>query len=171
MQREPRENQEMDAMRNRRKDDEPMDTNRIGRGFGWGVAATVVMSAFMLLATATGISPLPQPIPAAIARGLLGEGSPAPLIVGFAIVAHLGYGGVWGAVLAALVRPVTLGRGVMLGLGLWLLMQILVLPLLGWGLFGSAISMRVAAGTLVLHLIYGATLGLTMDRASATETA
>lgn len=148
-----------------------MDMDRIIRGFGWGVAATVVMSAFMLLATATGVSPLPQPIPAAIAQGLLGEGRPAPLIMGFAIVTHLGYGGIWGAVLAATVQPVTLTRGLVLGVGLWLLMQIIVLPLLGWGLFGTAISPRVAIATLVLHLIYGAALGWVMDRAPAAEVA
>lgn len=146
-----------------------MDTNRTVRGFGWGVAATVVMSAFMLVATVTGASPLPEPIPAAIAKGVLGEGRPAPLIMGFAILTHLGYGGVWGAVLAAAVRPITLGRGLMLGIGLWGLMQIVVLPLLGWGLFGSVISLQVAVATLVLHLIYGGTLGWGMDRALAAE--
>lgn len=144
---------------------------RFGRGVLWGVGATVVMSIFMLAATATGVSPLPEPIPAALAKRLLGAETAGPLVLLTAVVGHLGYGGVWGGLLARSVRPVTLGWGLALGVGLWLLMQVAVLPLLGWGLFGSAVTVRIAGATLVLHLVYGATLGLGMDRAAAREAA
>jgi uncharacterized membrane protein YagU involved in acid resistance len=81
-----------------------------------------------------------------------------------AAVAHLSYGGVAGANLAALSRPVTVWKGLGWGVLLWLVMQVAVFPLLGWGLFGVAINPRIAVATLVLHLVYGATLGLLMDR-------
>lgn len=139
-------------------------SSRFKHGALWGIGATIVMSVFMLVATATGVSPLPEPIPAALAKMIVGSDAAFPLIAGTAILSHLGYGAVWGGLLARTVRPVTLSWGFGLGIGLWLLMQVAVLPLLGWGLFGSAVSVRIAVATLVLHLIYGATLGLGMDR-------
>lgn len=144
-------------------------SSRFKHGALWGIGATIVMSVFMLVATATGVSPLPEPIPAAIAKLVVGEDAAMPLVAATAVVSHLGYGGVWGGLLARMVRPVTLSWGLGLGVGLWLLMQVAVLPLLGWGLFGSAVSVRIAGATLVLHLIYGATLGLGMDRTSEPQ--
>ena len=141
-----------------------MDTRRLMTGFGWGVVATIVMSLLMLLGLITGISPMPKPIPVAIMGKLLGPGTPMPLILLLAILAHLLYGGIWGAILTGVTRPVTLWKGLGLGIVLWLIMQIVVLPLLGWGFFGSAITPKIAIATLVLHLVYGAMLGWLADR-------
>ncbi len=144
-----------------------MDGKRLAIGFGWGVVATLVMSALMILGVVTGLSPMPSPIPEAIVNkglGLLGVGLPKPLIVLLAAVLHLSYGGVAGSILAALTRPITVWKGLGWGVLLWLVMQVAVFPLLGWGLFGLAITPRIAVATLVLHLVYGATLGLLMDR-------
>ncbi len=144
-----------------------MKTKRLAVGFGWGVVATIAMSALMILGVVTGLSPMPAPIPSAIVNrglGLLGVGLPMPLIMFLAAGAHLSYGGVAGAILAALTRPVTLWKGLGWGVLLWLVMQVVVFPFLGWGLFGVAITPRIAVATLVLHLVYGATLGLLMDR-------
>ena len=144
-----------------------METKRLAVGFGWGVVATIAMSVLMILGVVTGLSPMPSPIPEAIvnkALELFGVGLPAPLIMLLAAGAHLSYGGVSGAILAALTRPVTVWKGLGWGVFLWLVMQVAVFPLLGWGLFGAAITPRIAVATLVLHLVYGATLGLLMDR-------
>lgn len=81
---------------------------------------------------------------------------------------HLGYGGVFGAVLAWIARPVTLWKGLALGVGLWALMQVTFLPLLGWGLFGTAITPKIAVATLILHLVYGGVLGWPLDRDTLT---
>ena len=96
----------------------PVAPGRLARGFGWGVVATIAMSALMILATATGVSPMPMPVPAAIVSQVLGGGLPQPLMVLLAAVSHLAFGGVAGAVLAALTQPVTLLKG--LGWGLLL---------------------------------------------------
>ena len=145
-----------------------METKRLATGFGWGLVATLAMSILMVIGFATGISPMPKPIPAAIVgkvvAGVLGEGIPQRAIMAVAVASHFAYGGFWGAVLAALTRPVTLWKGLSLGAFLWLLMGMVALPFLGWGLFGLAITPQIAVATLVLHLVYGATLGLLMDR-------
>lgn len=141
-----------------------MKPKRLALGFGWGVVATIAMSVLMVLGVITGISPMPTPIPAAIVSEVFGGGVPQPLILFVAAVSHLAYGGIWGAILAALTRPVTIWKGIGLGVFLWLLMQIAVLPFLGWGLFGVAITPRIAGATLILHLVYGITLGWLVDR-------
>jgi hypothetical protein len=49
---------------------------------------------------------------------VLGVGFPGPLVMVLAVASHFGYGGFWGAVLAALTRPATIWKG--LGLGVFL---------------------------------------------------
>lgn len=132
-------------------------------GFLWGAGATVVMSIPMLIGTATGVAPMPEPIPKALVTLIFGTSLAAPLTMGLAVGSHLAYGGVWGALLAVWTSEVTLGKGLALGAGLWLLMQVAVLPALGWGAFGLSVTPAIAVATLVLHLIYGGTLGWGLD--------
>lgn len=140
-----------------------MDKSRVARGLGRGMVATLVMSIPMVAGIITGVAPMPEPIPVAIVAKLLGGGLAKPALATLATASHLAYGGVWGAILAAATRPVTVSKGLVLGVFLWLLMNVAVLPWLGWGLFGRAITLKIAAATLVLHLIYGAAYGWLMD--------
>ena len=82
----------------------------------------------------------------------------------FRAAAHLLYGGIFGGVLALVTYPVTVWKGVLLGVMLWLLMQVFWLPFLGWGPFGVAVTPIIAGATLLLHVIYGATMGWLIDR-------
>lgn len=107
---------------------------------------------------------MPQPIPKAIVAQLFGSGLPKPMMMVLAVGLHLGYGGVFGVLLARVARPVTIGKGLALCVGLWALMQVVFLPFLGWGMFGTAITPRIAVTTLVLHLVYGGVLGWALDR-------
>lgn len=141
-----------------------MDTQRFWTGFGWGVVATVAMSVLMILGMLSGRAPMPAPIPAAIVGQLTGGGLPQPAQMGIAAVLHLGYGGFWGGLLAVFSQRVTILQGVGLGIFLWLIMQVVVLPFLGWGAFGVSETPMIAVATLVLHLVYGATLGWLIDR-------
>lgn len=136
-----------------------MTQHGLRAGFAYGVLATIAMSTLMLLAVVSGKSPMPQPIPKAVVAQFFGSGLSKPILMALAIGLHLGYGGVFGAVLAWVVRPVTIRKGLALGVGLWTLMQVTFLPFLGWGLFGTAITPRIAVATLVLHLVYGGVLG------------
>lgn len=147
-----------------------MTQHRLRAGFGYGVVATIAMSVLMLLAVVSGNSPMPQPIPKAVVAQLFGGGLPKPLLMALAVGLHLGYGGLFGALLARVARPVTIGTGLALGVGLWILMQAAFLPVLGWGLFGTAITPKIAVATLVLHLVYGGVLGWALDRDSASTT-
>ena len=54
--------------------------------------------------------------------------------------------------------PVT--KGATMGIALWLLAQVIVMPMMGGGLFSSALGgMMAAVASLVGHLVYGSLLG------------
>ena len=139
------------------------------KGIRYGLLGTLLMSIIMLIGMATGISPLPEPIPLAIAKGLLGSLA-KPILMLFAIITHFGYGAFWGAVLYNWISTDgTIWHGLGWGVMLWLIMELIVLPLLGWGMFGSAITPKIAVATLVLHLIYGGTLGWGLRRMTKSQ--
>ncbi len=140
-----------------------MDTKRFWSAYGWGVAATVVMSVPMIIGMVTGAAPMPEPIPKAIVTSILGEGLPVPLIMLLAAGSHLVYGGIWAGVLTQVTSRVTIWKGLALGVFLWLVMQLAVLPFIGWGLFGAGVTPKIAVATLVLHLIYGGMVGWLVD--------
>lgn len=141
-----------------------MERNQLVVGFAYGIAATILMTLMMAFGTASGASPIPEPIPKAAVTSLLGVEGPLPLVAGLAVGLHLAYGGVFGALLAAAGRPVTLAKGLGLGLALWLVMQLSFLPALGWGFFGADVTPKIAAATLALHLVYGGVLGWALGR-------
>lgn len=87
-----------------------------------------------------------------------------PLLLALAIGAHFAFGGTWAGILAAATRRVTFWKGIGLGVFLWLLMQITALPFVGWGAFGADASSRIWLATLILHLVYGGSVGLLVDR-------
>lgn len=138
--------------------------NKLIKAFTWGILATIAMSVIMITGKITGIAPMPKPIPLAITGILFGKNSPFPLLMITAIIFHLGYGGVWGVLLSAVIKEITITKGLMLGLILWLIMQLMVLPILGWGIFGMNISPKIAIATLVLHVVYGVVLGWGISR-------
>lgn len=135
-----------------------MNKTQFKPGFVWGIVATLAMSILMVIGFVTGLAPMPRPIPEALVSLVIG-GAPRPIRMVAALIAHLLYGGVFGALFAGTVRSVSVWKGLGFGVFLWLVMGIVFLPLLEWGLFGSAVTPKIAVATLVLHLIYGGTLG------------
>ena len=139
------------------------------KGMLYGLLGTLLMSAVMLVGMGTGLSPIPEPIPLAIAKELLGRMA-QPILMLFAIITHFGYGAFWGAVLYTWTNTDgTIWHGLGWGVMLWLIMVLIVLPLLGWGIFGSAITPKIAVATLVLHLIYGSTLGWGLNQMTSSQ--
>lgn len=145
-----------------------MSSRRFWPGFGAGVLATIVMSIVMIAGTVSGISPMPKPIPVAIAAKILGMGLPKPALIALGATTHLVYGGVFGGLLALITFPVTVRKGLLLGVVLWAGMQVAWLPFLGWGIFGTAVTPKIAGATLLLHLIYGGMVGWLIDRHART---
>jgi len=135
-------------------------------GIVYGLLATLAMTVVMVLGLLTRVSPMPTPIPVALAKWAFGD-LPQPALMGLGALAHFFYGGLAGVVFVYLFKQKRiLWTGFFWGALLWLGMQLVVLPLLGWGAFGTAITPKIAVATLVLHLIYGGVLGWATSRSS-----
>jgi len=137
------------------------DLKRSLRGAVWGLGATVIMTAFMVvgaLALRSGFARPPFPyLFIDHLRPHAGGQSAAALTV----FAHFGFGALMGVLFAFFSEPMTRAKGVGFGTLLWAVMQIIFVPWLGWGDFGFLHSSPWAflCYTLILHLVYGATLG------------
>jgi hypothetical protein len=146
-----------------------MDTDRLERGFGAGVRATLAMSMPMVVSRIAGLSPVPKPVPLAIAQKVIGEDAPTPVVAVATLAAHFGYGGSWAAALAAVRPDADRSDSVALGVGLWALLGTVLMPWLGWGFFGRKESPAVAPATLLPHLVYGAAVGWLLERGEPRE--
>ena len=62
---------------------------RLALGAGWGLVATLAMSALMIAGMLAGISPMPKPIPVALVAHVLGGGLPVPALIALGALAHL----------------------------------------------------------------------------------
>lgn len=142
-----------------------LDRN-LKKGALYGALATLIMTLIMLTGMTTGVAPMPEPIPKALAELFLGfilgtVSKPVAMISG--MIAHFGYGAGAGILFVVVFGENSdWSTGLIWGAVLWLIMQVLVLPILGWGFFGLAVTgfpPKIAVGTLVLHLIYGGILG------------
>ncbi len=131
------------------------------RGMVAGFVATVLLTALMVAKALTGF--MPELNLAALLSGVMH----APIWVGW--ITHFLIGTVvWGGLFAVLAPRIPGSnctiRGAIFGLGIWVLMMVVVLPLTGMGLFGGVYGAAAPAVTLALHLVYGVVLGFTFAR-------
>jgi len=130
-----------------------------------GFIATVVLSVMLVLKNMMGIMLGLDPI--IMMATMMGM----PAIVGW--VGHFMIGTVaWGGGFAILNDVVPgssqLSKGIVWGIGAWLAMMIMVMPMAGAGFFGMSMGIMAPMMTLIMHLVFGAVLGKTFER-YATE--
>lgn len=134
-----------------------------------GALGSLIMFIIIMLGTRSGFAPFNIPPSAAFLVKLGLNVGPLALLV------HFGYGMLWSIVLVAVFDHNTnLLKGLGLALGLWGVMMVLYSPIIGWGILGFGGSghqldpsnplylgapIKYIVSTLVLHLIYGATIG------------
>lgn len=131
------------------------------------VAALLMFVAMMVGIHVTGIAPFQMPPSAAFLETLGLNVGPLALVV------HFGYGAFWAVVLVAVAGPSPdVKSGLGLATGLWLFMMLVLSPLIGWGIFGTAAGSQPADSalylastpkyvvmTLALHVLYGVVVG------------
>jgi len=127
------------------------------RGMISGFIATLVLSALLLLKGTMDLYPQINFITLLTNLGSIGTVA--------AWMDHFIIGTVvWGLLYAALDSISELPRwlkGLIIGAFGWFLMMVLFLPVAKAGLFGMKLGIEVPIVLLVLHLIYGAVLGVT----------
>ena len=124
------------------------------------------MTIAMLVAYVIGVTP--DPIPLAITTGIIAEVARAelitPWIVLLGIIVQIAYGAIWSGLLAVSSRHVTVAKGIVIAIGLWLMMMIFYVPMAGNLTWAVASSPTMWVVSLIFHLIYGATIGLLLQR-------
>ena len=117
-----------------------------------GLAGTVAMTALMLVAPAMGLPPMNI-------GAMLGSMMGGSAVLGW--IAHFMVGAIPALAFAALFAARLPGppalRGMAYGVVPWLAAQLVVMPMMGAGLFSGSIA--AALGSLIGHLVYGAVLG------------
>lgn len=126
----------------------PKDT---AKAIGIGIGTALLLSAIMVPAFLTGLSPFPEPLGLAFAETILDQ--PLPLPVG--LLFHVGYVTFWTLAYVALFRDsLTLLRALWLGLTLWVIVLVVFFPVVGWGFLGLGISPKLIIAALVPHLLF-----------------
>jgi hypothetical protein len=133
-----------------------MKMGNIGKGILGGIVGTAVMSALMLMKSAMGLMPELDVIQ--MLSGMMG------ISAGIAWVIHFMIGAIWGVLFALSYRVIPGGssvvKGMLFGVGAWLMMMIMVMPMAGAGFFGMKMGMMAPVMTLMLHIILGAVMGM-----------
>ena len=122
------------------------------KAFGVGIVNGLLLSAVMVSAFKSGVSPLPQPVGLAFAETVLG--GPLPLPVGLAF--HLAYVTFWSMAFVAFLREsLTLRNALVLALALWIGALVVFFPIIGWGFFGLAMGPKLIVASFMPHLLFG----------------
>jgi hypothetical protein len=128
----------------------------IAKGMLAGLAATVALSLLMLMKGAMGLMPALDPI--GMIAMMMGVSTAIAWGVHFIIGTV-----VWGGSFALLESYLPGGqlwlKGVVFGIGAWLIMMVAMMPMAGAGFFGMQLGMMAPAMTLVMHIVFGAVLG------------
>lgn len=140
---------------------------RIWWGILWGLVATVAMTTtHVVIWAVTGRLSVhalaTKALPSIIVTRLLGP-LPISLHLFLAVLAHLGYGCFWAALLFALTPRVTVWKGLGLAAFLYLGAHVFLTPIMGLGgilASGSPDRAFVLLFSVATHATYGITLGL-----------
>jgi hypothetical protein len=141
--------------------------NRYVRSMATGFIATVVLSLLMLVKGAMEVMPELNPVSMLSDMAHEKMGMPAIPMIGW--LAHFMIGTVLWGILFTLLYPRLPGQDALVkGLSFstlaWLLMMLLLMPMMGAGLFGLKLGMMAPGMTLLMHLIWGAVLGYTYGK-------
>ncbi|MGF7080366.1 DUF6789 family protein [Mucilaginibacter sp. UYCu711] len=134
-----------------------MDSKKLKQALTGGIIATSVMTMIMLAAPMMG---MPDMKIGNMMAGFMG----IPVWLGWAM--HLMIGIVWAMVYVFLIKDrLTLNpaiKGMLFALLPWILMQLMVMPMMGMGVFSanSPNPVMMVVGTMMGHLVYGLVLGL-----------
>lgn len=142
-------------------------SRRFVQGMEYGVIATIAMSVVMFLDYVIGASPLKVPLPLAVVTGVLmrsfGMQTVSAGVVLLAIPIFLAYGALWMGLAVWSTDRMRWWKGLVLGLGLWLLMMIFFLPMIATVSFEVATAPTTWIGTLIGHAVYGIVGGALAD--------
>ena len=132
------------------------DKMNIPKALFAGFVATIALSAVMLAKGMMGL--MPQLDVIKMLSGMMTSGPAMGWMAHFFIGTF-----VWGIAYALLYNVLPSKtpwlKGIIFGIGAWLMMMIIVMPMAGVGAFGLDLGIMAPMMTLLLHMMYGAILG------------
>jgi hypothetical protein len=136
------------------------ELDRAGRAAALGIMATAAMTLLMVAGIVPGAPAAFRVFPVDVVHRAFPHLGQLGLTL-MTLLMHFGYGAAAAAGFSYLARPMSIGRGLAYALGLWIAMQVSVVPwTYRWLEFGLGHGYPwTALDTLVLHLVYGGTLG------------
>ena len=130
--------------------------------------ATVVLSILMIMKAAMGLMPDVNVIDMLAAQMNAGPamGWIAHLMIGVVV-----YGIAFHGLSKAGLVGSDITRGIALAVIGWLMMMVVLMPMMGKGMFGLSMpsGMMVPMATLILHIVFGGVLGLTYQRLNGSQ--
>ena len=144
-----------------------INTSNIIKGIIAGFVATIVLTLFMILKKTMGVMPELDPVQMIADMAAQKMGIEPNIIIGW--VMHFGIGSVAWGVGFAILNDVLPGsnqivKGIVMGLGAWMLMMVATMPMAGAGLFGMSMGVMAPVLTLILHIIFGVALGFSFKK-------
>ena len=140
--------------------------NKTVNGLIAGLAATLVLSLLMIMKGMMGLMPDMDVI--TMLAKQMGGGAIMGWVAHF-MIGIVGYGIAYALVFGNLPFGNHILRGLMLGIVGWLVMMVMVMPMMGAGLFGLQMpsATMVPVATLMLHVIFGMVLGAVFGKLAA----
>ena len=129
----------------------------ITRGMLAGFIATVVLSILMMMKAMMGM--MPQLDIITMLSVMFGTHSPDIGWLVHFMIGTIVWGGLFAVLQDRLPGTTATLRGVVFGIAAWFLMMVVVMPMAGAGFFGLHFGIAAPLMTLMLHMVYGATLG------------
>lgn len=130
--------------------------NTMVKGMIAGLAATAVISLLMLMKTAMGLMPELNVI--SMLSSMMNSSAAMGWMAHF-VIGTVAFGGLFALIESKLPGGALWLKGVIFGIGAWVLMMLAVMPMAGAGVFGMTLGIGAPLMTLMLHAIYGAVLG------------
>lgn len=130
----------------------------VGRAIAGGLVGTILLTLMMRF-----VAPMMTGQKMDVARKLgdmTGMGPIAGMIMHF-LVGSVIFGLIYAFVLFRFLPGAPWQKGLLSGVIFWLGLEILMMPMMGGGLFSSQMGgMKIVVAALIAHLVYGAALGL-----------
>ena len=125
--------------------------SELAKAGGVGVVTALLLSAVMVPAMLSGLSPMPKPLGLAFAETLLGRALPLPV----GLLFHIVYVTVWSVAYVSLFREaLSLTKALALAGLLWIAVLMIFFPIVGWGFLGLAVSPKLIVASLVPHVLF-----------------
>lgn len=131
-----------------------LSTREWAKALGVGIVNGLLLTAIMVPAIKSGISPFPKPVGLAFAETVLGRSLPLPV----GLLFHLAYVTFWAMAFVAFFRnSLTLRNALVLAFVLWIGVLVVFFPIIGWGIFGFGLGIgpKAMIAAFVPHLLFG----------------